>query len=73
VISTPYSTTKEAVVVKFAGQTADVTYSGAAPFLPTGVFQINAVIPKDVTPGDVPVTVSIGAVETTRKVTVAVQ
>jgi uncharacterized protein (TIGR03437 family) len=73
VISTPYSTTQSAVIVKFAGQTADVKYSGAAPFLPTGVFQINAVIPAGVTPGDVPVTVSIGGVETTRNVTVAVQ
>ncbi len=73
VISTPYSTTQASVIVKFGDQTADIQYAGAAPFLPTGVFQINATIPAGVTPGDVPVTVSIGGISTTRNVTVAVQ
>ena len=73
VISTPYSTTQAPVSVKFGNQTADIQYAGAAPFLPTGVFQINATIPSGVTPGDVPITVSIGAIGTTRTVTVAVQ
>ncbi|HTR35533.1 MAG TPA: hypothetical protein VMH80_06510 [Bryobacteraceae bacterium] len=72
-ISTPYSSTQAPVIVKFGGETAEITYDGAAPLLPTGVFQINATIPMDVTPGDVPITVSIGGIETTRKVTVAVQ
>jgi uncharacterized protein (TIGR03437 family) len=57
----------------FGDQTATIQYAGAAPFLPTGVFQINATIPSGVTPGDVPITVSIGGISTTRTVTVAVQ
>ncbi len=73
VISTPYSTTQANVSVKFGDQTAEIQYAGAAPFLPTGVFQINATIPTGVAPGDVPIKVSIGGISTTRTVTVAVQ
>ena len=73
VISTPYSKPQSPVIVKFADQTADVQYAGAAPFLPTGVLQINATIPASITPGDVPITVSIAGISTTRTVTVAVQ
>jgi uncharacterized protein (TIGR03437 family) len=72
-ISVPYSTTQPLVTVSFGGRTAEVQYAGAAPFLPTGVFQINATIPTTVTPGAVPITVSIGEISTTRTVTVAVQ
>jgi trimeric autotransporter adhesin len=72
-ISTPYSTTQAPVVVKFGGETATIQYDGAAPYLPTGVFQINATVPEGVTPGDEPITVSIGGIGTTRTVTVAVQ
>jgi uncharacterized protein (TIGR03437 family) len=73
VISTPYSTTQAPVTVTFGGETAIIQYDGAAPFLPTGVFQINATIPTSVAPGDVPITVSIGGIGTTRTVTVAVR
>jgi uncharacterized protein (TIGR03437 family) len=73
VISTPYSTTQLPVAVTFGGETAQVQYAGAAPYLPTGVFQINAAIRMDVAPGDVPITVSIGGISTTRTVTVAVE
>lgn len=73
VISTPYSTTQSAVVVKFGGEEAQVQYAGAAPFLPTGVFQIDATVPASVGPGDVPITVSLGGIATTRTVTVAVK
>jgi uncharacterized protein (TIGR03437 family) len=72
-ISTPYSTTQAPVTVRFGDQTAQIQYAGAAPFLPTGVFQINATIPTGVTPGDVPITVSIAGISTTRSVTVSVQ
>ncbi len=72
-ISTPYSTTQSAVTVMFVDQTATIQYAGAAPFLPTGVFQIDATIPAGVTSGDVPITVSIGGISTTRTATVAVQ
>ncbi len=73
VISTPYSTTQAAVTVKFGEKTATIQYAGAAPFLPTGVFQIDATIPAGVSPGDVPIAVSIGGISTTRTVTVAVE
>lgn len=72
-ISTPYSTTQAPVKVTFGGQTAQIQYAGAAPFLPTGVFQINATIPSGVAPGDVPISVSIVGISTTRTVTVAVR
>ena len=72
-ISTPYSTTQAPIIVKFGGETATIEYDGAAPYLPTGVFQINAIIPDGVTPGDVPITVSIDGIGTTRTVTVAVR
>ncbi len=68
-ISTPYSTTQAPVAVTFGGQTGAIQYAGAAPLLPTGVFQINATVPAGVTPGDV----SIGGIGTTRTVTVTVK
>lgn len=72
-ISTPYSAPTLPVTVKFGDQTAQVPYAGAAPFLPTGVFQIDAAIPMEVAPGNVPISVSIGGIATTRDVTVAVK
>ncbi len=72
VISTPYPK-PGTVTVAFGGQNAIIQYAGAAPFLPTGVLQINATIPTDVTPGDVPIKVSIDGISTTRTVTVAVR
>jgi uncharacterized protein (TIGR03437 family) len=71
-ISTPYSTT-QAPVLKFDGQTAEIQYAGAAPFLPTGVLQINATIPTGIASSEVPIAVSIAGISTTRAVTVAVQ
>jgi uncharacterized protein (TIGR03437 family) len=72
-ISTPYSMPQAPVTVKLADQAAEVQYAGAAPFLPTGVLQINAILPTGVASGDVPITVSVGGISTTRTVTVAVQ
>jgi len=72
-ISTPYSMPQAPVTVKLADQSAEVQYAGAAPFLPTGVLQINAILPTGVASGDVPITVSVGGISTTRTVTVAVQ
>jgi uncharacterized protein (TIGR03437 family) len=49
------------VAVTVAGRQATVTYAGAAPGLVAGVFQINARVPQDVTPGpSVPVTIRVG-------------
>ena len=72
-ISTPYATPVAPVTVSIGGQTAEVTYAGAAPLAPVGVFQINVKIPAAVSPGAAPVTVSIGSIATTKTVTVAVR
>ena len=72
VISTPYSLPNQKVTVTIGDQPAEVTYAGAAPFLPTGVLQINARIPAGVT-GDAAIVVSVGGISTSRKVTVAVK
>jgi uncharacterized protein (TIGR03437 family) len=72
VISTPYSLPNQPVTVTIGDQPAKVFYAGAAPFLATGVLQINAQIPVGVT-GDAAVLVSVGGVSTSRVVTVAVK
>ena len=72
VISTPYSLPNQKVTVTIGDQPAEVTYAGAAPFLPIGVLQINVRIPAGVT-GDAPIDVSVGGISTSRKVTVAVK
>ena len=72
-ISTPYATPVAPVTVSIGGQTAEITYAGAAPLAPVGVFQINVKIPAAVSPGAAPVTVSIGSIATTKTVTVAVR
>jgi uncharacterized protein (TIGR03437 family) len=72
-ISTPYSLPREAVQVTIAGQPADITYAGEAPFAPTGVWQINAKIPAAASPGNAPVTVSIATIADGQQITVAVK
>jgi uncharacterized protein (TIGR03437 family) len=72
-VATPYSMPISPVTVTIGGIPAIVQYAGAAPGLATGVLQINAVIPMSVSPGDVPISVTIGQVTTARQVTVAVQ
>jgi uncharacterized protein (TIGR03437 family) len=72
-ISTPYSTPVAPVTATIGGQPAEVTYAGAAPLAPVGIFQINVRIPAAVSPGAAPVTVSVGGIPTTKSVTVAVR
>jgi uncharacterized protein (TIGR03437 family) len=61
------------VTVQIAGVNAPVVYAGAAPGLPSGVFQINVLVPSVTTPNlFAPVTVSIGAL-TANQVTVGLQ
>jgi uncharacterized protein (TIGR03437 family) len=73
VISTPFPLIFEGLGVTIGGQQARVIYAGAAPFLPTGIFQVNAVIPASVTPGNASVTVTSSTGVISRAVTVAVQ
>jgi uncharacterized protein (TIGR03437 family) len=51
---------------------ASVTYSGEAPTLFSGIFQVNVRIPAGLT-GQIPIVVSIGGVPSQTGVTVAVQ
>jgi uncharacterized protein (TIGR03437 family) len=73
VLSTPYPAPQNKVAVTIGGQPAEVTYAGAAPYLPSGVFQINARVPAGIPAGNASVVVSIGGIPTTRTVTVAVR
>jgi len=72
VISTPYPK-PGTVTVAFGNQNAGIEYAGAAPFLPTGILQINARIPTGISPGDVPIKISVDGISTTRIVTVSVR
>ena len=73
VISTPYPFAEQTVDVTIGGQPAEVPYAGSAPSLVQGVLQINVRIPEQATTGTVPVELTIGGVESTQTVTVAVQ
>jgi uncharacterized protein (TIGR03437 family) len=62
------------VSVQIGGLPAVVEYAGAAPGAMPGLFQINARISPDVTPGDsVPVSVKMGNLTSQQGVTVAVR
>ncbi len=50
-VSTPFSTAVNPISLTIGGQPAQILYAGDAPTFPTGVFQINAVIPTTVSPG----------------------
>jgi uncharacterized protein (TIGR03437 family) len=60
-ISTPYSAPVNSPALSIGGQTALVLYAGDAPLLPTGVFQINAVVPATISPGSAGVSLSVAA------------
>jgi uncharacterized protein (TIGR03437 family) len=62
------------VSVEIGGLPATVLYAGAAPGAIPGLFQINARISQDVTPGDsVPLRVKVGNLMSQQGVTVAVR
>jgi uncharacterized protein (TIGR03437 family) len=69
----PPAQTVNAVSVTIGGQAAKVLFSGLTPGSP-GVYQINALVPAGVTPGDaVPVTISVGSETSPAGVTMAVR
>jgi len=62
------------VSVTIGGQPATVLYAGAAPFLISGVVQVNAIVPQGIGSGPQPVVLTIGANSNAgQQVTVAVQ
>ena len=52
---------KAPVSLAIGGQTAQVLYAGAAPFMVSGVLQVNAVVPPNIGAGAQPVVLTIGA------------
>lgn len=73
-ISTPYSIPVNSPSVSIGGQTATIVYDGDAPTLPTGVFQINAMVPTNINPGAAAVSVgTIAGTSTAQLVTIAVK
>jgi uncharacterized protein (TIGR03437 family) len=72
-ISTPFSTSVNPVAVTIGGLPAELTYAGAAPLAPVGVFQINAKIPPAVSTDAAAATLSNGGIATTKPVTVSVR
>jgi uncharacterized protein (TIGR03437 family) len=72
-ISTPYPVPQAWITVLIGGQPADILYAGDAPFLPDGVFQINARIPAAIAPGNAAVSVSAAGIASAGQVTVAVK
>jgi uncharacterized protein (TIGR03437 family) len=62
------------VTVQIGGLPAEVTYAGAAPSLPAGVFQVNARIPAGVVRGtSAAVSVAVGTASSQAGVTVAIK
>jgi uncharacterized protein (TIGR03437 family) len=50
-IATPFSTAVNPPTIAIGNQPAEILYAGDAPTFPTGVFQINAIIPTTINPG----------------------
>lgn len=71
-ISTPYSAPVNLPTVNIGGQPAAILYAGDAPFLPTGIFQINASIPTNINPGAAAISVTTGST-TSNPITLAVR
>src|ERR1039458_4408567 len=62
------------VAVTMGGLPCAVNYAGAAPYLISGVTQINAQVPNGVAPGaNVPLTVTVGGISAQTGVTLAVK
>ena len=60
------------VTATVGGQPANVFYSGPAPTLVSGIFQINLTLPENTPAGNIPVIVTVGTA-VSQSVTVAVQ
>jgi uncharacterized protein (TIGR03437 family) len=70
----PPIVSKEAVSLSIGGQPAQILYAGAAPYMISGVLQINAVVPLNIGSGVQPVVLTIGQNNNAQQsVTVAIQ
>jgi len=59
-LAAPYPAPVLPVSVKIGGEDAVVQYAGTAPTDVAGILQVNAVVPADAAPGDVPVALTVG-------------
>jgi uncharacterized protein (TIGR03437 family) len=73
VISTPFPAPQNQVTATIGGVAAEVLYAGAAPLLPSGVFQVNVRVPAGTATGDATVAVAVGGISSAQQVTVAVR
>ena len=69
----PYPRPELPVNVSIAGQRAEILYSGAAPGLVSGVFQLNVRVPVAIAAGNQPVVVTIGERASQSGLTIAVK
>ena len=61
------------VTVMIGGQPATVVYAGSAPGLVSGVIQVNVMVPTNIAPGNQPVALTIGGVESPGVITAAIK
>jgi uncharacterized protein (TIGR03437 family) len=61
------------VTVQIGGRNAEIAYAGAAPGAVSGVFQVNVRIPIELAPGNHPVVVRIGNIDSQSGTTIAVR
>jgi len=65
---------KAAVSLTIGGQPAQILYAGAAPYIVSGVMQVNAVVPDGIGSGPQPIVLTIGSNNNSQQnVTVVVQ
>jgi trimeric autotransporter adhesin len=73
ILATPYPLPQNAVAVTIGGQPATVQYAGAAPTLPSGMLQINVLVPANIQAGNAAVAVTVGTLQSSQVVTVAIR
>jgi trimeric autotransporter adhesin len=71
---TPTQSVTPSVTLAIGGQPATVTYAGGAPGEVSGVLQVNAVVPQNITPGaSTPVVLTIGTAQSPSLATISVK
>jgi uncharacterized protein (TIGR03437 family) len=59
--------------VFIGGREAQISYAGAAPQLPAGVFQVNVLVPADTPPGNSALTMTVNGLESPKGVTLEIR